>query len=212
MTTSKDAPLRLTKADDERDEDALARSAAGGQVGAAASTNILAGRLFGEGRVDLTACLQAVEELGAQVSAGDLTPLEKMLTAQAVVLDQLFGDLTRRALGASHQKGREVDLKLALKAQAQCRSTVEALAEIKQPAPKVFARQANITSGPQQVNNGLPPARTGKSGKQSNELLEDREHEQWLDTRATGKTGRADPAMATLGEIHGRKDGRGKGR
>lgn len=40
--------------------------------------------------------------------------------------------------------------RLALKAQGQCRATVETLAAIKNP-PVVFARQANIAHGPQQV-------------------------------------------------------------
>jgi len=42
-----------------------------------------------------------------------------------------------------------------LKAQSQCRATLEALAAIKNP-PIVYARQANIAAGPQQVNNGVP--------------------------------------------------------
>ena len=43
-------------------------------------------------------------------------------------------------------------MRLALKAQGQCRATLETLATIKNP-PVVFARQANIAQGPQQVNN-----------------------------------------------------------
>ena len=43
-------------------------------------------------------------------------------------------------------------LRVALKAQAQCRATLETLAEMKQP-PTLLARQANIAHGPQQVNN-----------------------------------------------------------
>jgi len=41
-------------------------------------------------------------------------------------------------------------MRLALKAQGQCRATLETLAVIKNPP--LFARQANITSSPQQVN------------------------------------------------------------
>lgn len=48
-------------------------------------------------------------------------------------------------------------LGLALKAQAQCRATLEALAEIKNPRPMAFVKQANISGGPQQVNNGMHP-------------------------------------------------------
>jgi hypothetical protein len=41
-----------------------------------------------------------------------------------------------------------------LKAQGQSRATLETLAAIKNP-PMVFARQANIVHGPQQVSNTL---------------------------------------------------------
>jgi len=52
----------------------------------------------------------------------------------------------------------ETYLRLALKAQAQSRATLETLAAIKNP-PVVFARQANINhGGQQQVNNGTAPA------------------------------------------------------
>jgi hypothetical protein len=41
------------------------------------------------------------------------------------------------------------------KPQAQCRATIEALAEIKNPRPVAFVKQANIAQGPQQVNNRI---------------------------------------------------------
>jgi len=62
-------------------------------------------------------------------------------------------------------------LRLALKAQGQCRATLETLAAIKNP-PVVFARQANIAHGPQQVNNGPPPARTENATIAPNKVLE----------------------------------------
>jgi hypothetical protein len=43
------------------------------------------------------------------------------------------------------------------KAQNQCRMTLETLSTIKNP-PVVYAKQANIAHGPQQVNNGTAPA------------------------------------------------------
>jgi hypothetical protein len=51
---------------------------------------------------------------------------------------------------------------MALKAQNQCRMSLETLATIKKP-PVVFARQANINNGgQQQVNNGAAlPDQTG---------------------------------------------------
>lgn len=45
-------------------------------------------------------------------------------------------------------------MRLALKAQGQCRATLETLANLKNP-PVVVARQANIANGPQQVNNTM---------------------------------------------------------
>jgi hypothetical protein len=46
-----------------------------------------------------------------------------------------------------------------VKGQAQCRATLEALAEIKNPGPVAFVEQANITNGAQQVKNGMQPSR-----------------------------------------------------
>ena len=42
-----------------------------------------------------------------------------------------------------------------MKAQSQARATLETLAQIKNP-PVVYARQANVTTGPQQNNFGVP--------------------------------------------------------
>lgn len=52
---------------------------------------------------------------------------------------------------------------MALKAQAQCRATLEALAEIKNPRPVAFVKQANISGEHQQVNNGVQPAQKAGS-------------------------------------------------
>ena len=46
-------------------------------------------------------------------------------------------------------------MRLGLKAQSQARATLETLAQIKNP-PVVYARQANVASGPQQNNFGVP--------------------------------------------------------
>ncbi|MBD8476145.1 hypothetical protein IFT98_18195 [Pseudomonas sp. CFBP 8770] len=93
-------------------------------------------------------------------------------------------------------------MRLALKAQNQARATLQTLGELKTPKQVAFVKQANI--GHQvQVNNGIQekPARTRKTKKAQNELLEV-EHGERLDTRATGTAGGADPAMATMGAKH----------
>ncbi|MFO1266895.1 MAG: hypothetical protein U1F67_09045 [Rubrivivax sp.] len=93
------------------------------------------------------------------VWAGDMRQAEAMLYGQAHALQTIFVSLARRAalnIG-EHMGATETYLRLALKAQGQCRATLETLAAIKNP-PVLFARQANIAHGPQQVNNGTAPA------------------------------------------------------
>ena len=63
--------------------------------------------------------------------------------------------MARRGEHREYLPAAETYLRLALKAQAQCRATVEALAEIKNPRPVAFVKQANIAQGPQQVNNRI---------------------------------------------------------
>ena len=97
------------------------------------------------------------DDLGTQtkkVQDGDMRPIEGMLYQQAKTLETMFTSLARRAANQDGLKQFQVNLTLALKAQAQCRATLEALAEIKNPRPVQFVKQANMTTGPQQVNNG----------------------------------------------------------
>ena len=87
-------------------------------------------------------------------------------------------------------------LRLALKAQAQCRATIETLADMKNP-PVVIARQANISNGPQQVNNGQPP-RAANSETSPNELLEKADGQR-LDAEATGAASTGDTKLVAVG-------------
>jgi len=142
-----------------------------------------------------------VEELSTQidkVNAGDMKRPEAMLLMQAYTLDGLFNNLARKAQIQSHMPHYETFLRLALKAQGQCRSTLETLSAIKNP-PVIFAKQANISNGHQQVNNGIPsPATHAEEIKnQQNELLEHTYGER-LDSRATGEAIGVDKAMATV--------------
>src|SRR5262249_17491197 len=79
-----------------------------------------------------------------RASKGDLGRAEALLTAQAHTLDALFNNLARRAAAnmAEYMNAAETYLRLALKAQGQCRATLETLAMIKNPQPVAFVRQA----------------------------------------------------------------------
>ena len=125
--------------------------------------------------------------------------------SQATTLNALFHSLPGWALNHLKEGGNaayfETCMRLAFKAQSQCRATLETLANIKNP-PTVFARQANIAHGPQQINNGVPSAgsraekpenpQNEQSGA-SNELLPD--------GRASQAASRVDTQVEGLGEV-----------
>ena len=132
------------------------------------------------------------------VKSGDMGRPEAMLLAQAHTLDALFNNLARRAKNQQYLNQFETYLRLAFKAQSQCRATLETLAALKNP-PVVFAKQANISNGHQQINNGVPATHTEKTQNQQNELLVEAQHgSETLDTRTTSATISKDKAMATL--------------
>lgn len=141
------------------------------------------------------------ELLRQKIAKGDsMAVSEQTLLSQTAALDAMFASLARRAalnMGVNREAS-ETYLRLALRAQNQCRMTLETLATIKNP-PVVFAKQANIAHGHQQVNNGTaaPSPHADESEKSQNELLE-HDHGERLDTRAASTTGRSHPAMATV--------------
>ncbi|MGF6608484.1 hypothetical protein OKW45_003406 [Paraburkholderia sp. WSM4175] len=94
--------------------------------------------------LDLTAYLAELNRQAAAVRAGDLSGVEALLVTQANTLDMIFNQFARKAAFSEYLNQMQAHLSLALKAQAQCRATLEALAEIKNPRPLAFvgARQA----------------------------------------------------------------------
>jgi hypothetical protein len=134
---------------------------------------------------------------------------EAMLAAQAHTLDVLFNQMVRKAwLNVGHYPDT-VDkyMRLALRAQAQCRATAETLNEMKNPKPVAFVQQANIASGHQQVNNESFETSTRahapaeNSEIQQNKLLE-RQHGERLEFGAPGQAIDGDSAMATVGAVN----------
>jgi hypothetical protein len=118
------------------------------------------------GEVDLAKLLDDLRTRVEKVQGGDMRPVEAMLYGQAVTLETIFTSLARRATSQEYLKQFQAYLGLALKAQAQCRATLEALAEIKNPRPVAFVKQANISGGHQQVNNGgMQPAQQAGSAQ-----------------------------------------------
>ena len=158
------------------------------------------------GEADLQELVNDLGEQTKKVQDGDMRPVEGMLYRQAKTLETMFTSLARRAANQDGLKQFQVNLTLALKAQAQCRATLEALAEIKNPRPVQFVKQANMTTGPQQVNNAYAgtPSHSGiQSGagniqSEQNKLLE-ADHGNYLDTRAQGAASRVNQTVGAVG-------------
>jgi hypothetical protein len=106
------------------------------------------------GQQDITALLLELDEQIKLLRAGDMSSVEAMLFSQATALQAIFVDLATRAQRQERLPIMQAQLTLALKAQAQCRVTLEALAEVKNPRHPTYVRQQNVAQ--QQVVTNHP--------------------------------------------------------
>ena len=170
---------------------------------------VASGQAFAKGIAgEETELFASVAILAKQVEAvkeGDLTCAEATLAAQANTLDLMFNSLACKAANSKLMSHFETYMRLALKAQSQCRTTYEALAEIKNPKSLAFIKQQNVGVN-QQINNDSPPRAHEKSIKSTNELLEE-SHGERMDPRTTSTTIGTDQDVATLETLDGSKDG-----
>ena len=168
------------------------------------------GKYYGD--LDLSGLIDGLTAQTKAATEGDLGRGEAMLAAQAHTLDAIFNNLARRAINAEYMDNFDRYLKLALRAQSQCRATWEALATMKNPPMIGYVGQANIAHGPQQVNNAPSTAddasRAPENADLQSKLLKERDDER-LDIGAASAAGQADPAMAPLGAVDRAKDPRG---
>ena len=159
-------------------------------------------------KVGATEGAAAMKEHAKAVHRGDMRRVETMLISQATALDSLFASMALRAqnvMGKDQLHVMQAYMKLGLKAQSQCRTTLETLANIKNPRPYIQNNKAQY----QQVNNGT--AVEGKdqyaqahthaeeNQKSSNELLDDTRHEQqWMDIGTPQASSRTHKELATV--------------
>lgn len=114
-----------------------------------------------------------VQTMTGKAANGDLEMASRILSAQAIALDSMFAELARRAalnmgdyINAAERYGR-----LALKAQSNCRATLEALAKLHQPREQTV-RHVHVSEGGQAViadefHHHAGGAENGKSVNQS---------------------------------------------
>jgi hypothetical protein len=151
-----------------------------------------------------TSLYQSLLASAEVVNNGDLSGAEAVLTAQVASLNGLYTTLLVRSKGAQYAETQERYLRYALRAQSQCRATCEALALLKNPP--VFANQANIAHGPQQVNNrggvnGRARAETIES--EPNKLLEASTGGERLVSVSAAAAAEIDSAVAPVGVVNG---------
>ena len=139
---------------------------------------------------DLNALVTVLEDQAGEIKNGNLDRIEEMLVAQAHTLDAISTHLFRRAIIQEYIGPAETYLKLGLRAQAQCRSNAEALANMKNP--RTHLNQTNIAHN-QQINNV------------QSELLEEIDGER-LDFGKAATPIRGDTTLETVGKQHRAKD------
>lgn len=181
-------------------EEALASYALDPAYNGTVTVKAYAKRTWDAAQLHLTELAAALDEQAKAAKAGDLSQGEGMLMVQAHTLDAIFNNLAQRAASSQYMPQLEQYMRLALKAQSQCRATLESLANIKNP-PIVYAKQANIANGPQQVNNGIQPQRAREIESEQTQLS-GRSHELLPDTRASGDASRVNQEVEALGKIH----------
>lgn len=198
--------LNVERQPSETEGDALAHTALRPTVQAALTVRDY-NKAFGE--ISLNTLVTDLGKQCEEASGGNLRRAEALLVAQAHTLDAIFNKLARKAVYSEYLNQLDVHLRLALKAQSQCRATLETLADIKNPQPVAFVRQANISHGPQQVNNGAAqadePTRARQIESPQNKLLES-ENGKWLDSGTAEAAGEAYPKLETVEAVHRAKD------
>jgi hypothetical protein len=152
------------------------------------------GNVQGES-IDFVLALGILEKEVLKLQGGDLSKIEEMLLSQAVALEMMFTSLARTAKAQEQLLQYETHMRFALKAQNQCRATLQALVQLKQPSQTTFVRQANIAQGHQQVNNLAEKITTPQ-----NELLGVESAK--LDIRTTPTAKRVNPALEAMDKVN----------
>lgn len=166
---------------------------------------------------DTNSVIATLKEETEKLRSNDLSRAENTLLSQAQTLDTLFNGYILRAHRCEGINSMKLLADIALKAQRQCRATLETLALIKNPQP--YVRQQNVAVN-QQVNNAAPapegtnesntrapaPAR-GKNINSTNGLLTDRRGEyETLDTGGTATASGTDKELEAVAALNGSAD------
>jgi len=140
------------KDDAERNEKIANLALTPGVRHAAIASGFATGLIGGAHELPMPARVRVVGETMAKGLAGDKAMASQLLAAQAVVLDTMFTELAHRAASnlGRHMDAADRYAKLALKAQANCRATLEALAKLHQPREQIV-KHVHVNEGGQAI-------------------------------------------------------------
>ena len=158
------------------------------------------------GERSLDSIVAAMAESNKRVNANDLRDVEATLMSQAILLNTMFGEITRRTANRFNGETFQLEVvesyfKMAMKAQNQCRMTLETLANIKNP-PLVYAKQANIANGLQQVNNGVTTHAPAMENKNSPSKVLEQSREQRMDKGTQSQASQSDSGLEAVAKIN----------
>ena len=93
-----------------------------------------------------------VKVVSDRAEGGDVAVASRMLASQALTLDAMFTELARRAAAnmGEHILAADRFARLAMKAQSNCRATLEALAKLHQPREQTV-RHVHVNDGGQAI-------------------------------------------------------------
>lgn len=146
--------LQIEQTPDETGAQAMARKFLQPSLKNAGAASGFMVKMFGDGdeRPGLHDYATHVQTVAKAAEAGDIGMVSQVLAAQALTLDAMFAELARRTamnmgdyINASERYGR-----LALKAQSNCRATLEALVKLHQPREQTV-RHVHVNEGGQAV-------------------------------------------------------------
>ena len=126
-TTDRAKSLQVKRPSDHTSDRALADIALDPLAAAMATTNMFNSGSFGV--LSVTDTFNALHDQAKALKGGDQSLLRNLLVGQSLALNAIFTELARRAglnMG-EHIHASERYMRLALKAQSQCRATVDAL-------------------------------------------------------------------------------------
>lgn len=145
--------LDVVRREDEKIGRTLARVTLDPKARNASLAMSFGSQMFGDQLTpNATESSAVLDEEITKVIKGDLSLVSQIYTSQAISLDSLFTEMARRSgknMG-SYPDAAERYMRLALKAQSACRSTLDALARLHQPREQTV-KHVHVNEGGQAI-------------------------------------------------------------